>query len=147
MSDQIRQDMQDSALYDDLITRFVTLTLILEDIDKINIVINDKIKQLEVEKAYELEFLEETLRNITLRNRYHGRPNNIEEEIDLRRQTKKKTDNIEKLRKEVVKEWEFRYYKILKDLNYAMYDEIDKIAKTELELKGLEVLKKSINLF
>ena len=33
---------------------------------------------------------QQELRITTLRNRYHRRPNSIEEEIDLRRQTKKK---------------------------------------------------------
>ena len=81
---------------------------------------------------------------MTLRNRYHRRPNKIDEEIDLRRQTKKKIDNTEKLKEEVVKEWEFKNLEILKDLNYAMYDEI---VKTELELKKLRISKKSINFF
>ena len=52
---------------------------------------------------------------MTLRNRLLGRPNqtecnSIEEVIDLRRQTKKKIDNIEKL-KEEVKVWEFKSVK------------------------------------
>ena len=81
---------------------------------------------------------------MTLRNRYHRRPNKIDEEIDLRRQTKKKIDNTEKLKEEVVKEWEFKNLEILKNLNYAMYDEI---VKTELELKKLRISKKSINFF
>ena len=33
------------------------------------------------------------------------------------------------------------------DLNYAMYNEIDEIAKVELKLKRLGVSKKSINFF
>ena len=44
---------------------------------------------------------QQELRITTLRNRYHRRPNSIEEEIDLRRQTKKKIDNIEILKKDV----------------------------------------------
>ena len=59
MSDQIKQDMQDSAIYNDLITSLITLKVILEDIDKITIETNDKIKQLEAKKPNELEFLEE----------------------------------------------------------------------------------------
>ena len=63
MSDQIKQDMPDLAIYDDLITSVTTLKVILEDIDKISIVIdldiNNKIKQLEAEKINELEFLQE----------------------------------------------------------------------------------------
>ena len=46
-----------------------------------------------------------------------------------------------------MKEWEFKNLEILKDLNYAMYDEIDEIAKIELKLKRLGISKKSINFF
>ena len=46
--------MHDSTIYDDLITSLITLKVILEDIDQINIIIdleiNNKIKQLEAEK-------------------------------------------------------------------------------------------------
>ena len=94
MSDLTKQDMYNSTMYNDLITSLTTLKVKLEDIDRITVVINNKIKQLEAEKVYELELLEEELRIITLRNRFLERPNNIEEEIDLRRQTKKKIDNI-----------------------------------------------------
>ena len=62
MVGQTEQDMHNSTIYDDLITSLITLKLILEDLDKINIVIgleiNNKIKQLEAEKTDELEFLE-----------------------------------------------------------------------------------------
>ena len=153
MVGQTEQDMHNSTIYDDLITSLITFKVILEDLDKINIVIgleiNNNIKQLEAEKTDELEFLEEELRIIKLRNKFLGRPNkiecnSIEEEIDLRRQTKKKIDNIEKL-KEEVKEWDFKSVKILQDLNYAKNDEIDETAKIELKLKRLRVSKKSIN--
>ena len=131
MSDLKKQDMQDLAIYDDLITSLVTLKVILEDIDKISIIkdleLNNKIKELETEKIDELELLQEELRIMTLRNRFLGRPSKIEQEIDIRRQTKKKIDNIEKLKKEV-KEQEFISVKILQDLNYEKYDEVVKIA-------------------
>ena len=65
--------MHDLAIYDDLITSLITLNVKLE----------------------------EELKIIILRNRLLGRPNNVEEEIDLRRQTKKKIDNVEELNKEV----------------------------------------------
>ena len=101
MSEQTEQVVHDTTIYDDLITSLITLKLILEDIDRTSIVIdseiNRKIKQLEAEKVNELEFLEEELRIMTLKNRFLKRPSNDEEEIDLRRQTKKKIDNIEKL--------------------------------------------------
>ena len=138
MSDQIKQDMQDSAIYDDLITRLTTLKLILEDTDKITIVINNKIKQLEAEKLRELELLEEELRVMTLRNKFLLRPNNIEEEIDLREQTKKKIDNIEKLMKKA-KEQGFKNA-ILQDLYYPRIDETNEIE--QIKVKKIRNIKK-----
>ena len=48
MADSIKQDMQDLAIYDDLITSLISLKVILEEIDKISKVtdleINHKIK-------------------------------------------------------------------------------------------------------
>ena len=145
MSDLIKQNMHDLAIYDDLITG-----VILEDIDKISIVIdldiNNKIKQLEAEKIDGLDMLQEELRIITLRNGFLGKPNKIEKEMDLKRQTKKKIDNKEEL-KEGVKEWGFKSVKILQDLNYEKNDEIVEIAKIELKLKRLGISKKSIDNF
>ena len=70
------------------------LNVILENIDKISIVkyieINNKIKELEAEKIDELGLLEEELMLRTLKNRFFGRLNKIEEEIKLRGQTKKR---------------------------------------------------------
>ena len=150
MSDLIKQDVHDLAIYNDLITSLATLKLILKYIDKISIVkdleTNNKIKQLEAEKIDELELLEEKLRIRTLKNRFLGKPNKIEEEIDLRRQTKNNIDNIEEL-KEEVKEWEFKSVKILQVLNYEKYDEIVETAKIELKLGRLGILKKSIDSF
>ena len=150
MSDQIKQDMHDLPIYDDLINSLITLKVILENIDKISIAkdlqINNQIKQLEAEKIDELELLHEELRFITLKNRFLGRSNKIEEERELRRQTKKKIDNIEEL-KEEVKEWEFKSVTILQDLNYEKHDEIVEIAKIELKLERLGVSKQSIDSF
>ena len=87
-----------------------------------------------------MEFLEEELRIRTLRNRFFRRPNKIEEEINLRRQRKKKIDNTEKLKEEMV-EWEFKSVKILQDLNYAMNNDIVEVAKIELNLKRLRLKK------
>ena len=81
---------------------------------------------------------------MTLRNRCLGRPNKTEEEIDIRRQAKKKIHNIEKL-KEEVKEWEFKSVKILQNLNYGQNDEIVEIARIELKLGRLGISKKSID--
>ena len=70
----------------------------------------------------------------------------MEEEIELRKQTRKKIDNIEEL-KEEVKEWEFKSVKILQDLNYEKDGEIVEIAKIETRLKELGISKKSIDAF
>ena len=125
MTRQTEQDMQDLTIYDELITSLIALKIILEDIDKISIIIdleiNNKIKQLEAENVNELELLEEEWNIMTLRNTFVRRPNNVEEEIDLRRQTQKKMDNRKEL-KEEAKEWEFKSVKILQNLNYVKND-------------------------
>ena len=82
--------------------------------------------------------LQEELRFRTLKKRVLGRPNKIEEEIELREQTRKKLENIEEL-KEEAEEWEFKSVKILQDLNYEKHDEIVEIAKIEIRLKELGV--------
>ena len=83
MSELIKQDMLDLAIYDDLITSLITVKVILEDIDKITIVkdleINNKIKELEAERDKKLEELE----FITFANEYCKRSKkDIEKEID-----------------------------------------------------------------
>ena len=52
--------------------------------------INNKLKELEAEKIYELELLQEEVRFRKLRNRFLGKPNKIEEEIELKTNTQKK---------------------------------------------------------
>ena len=90
--------------------------------------------------------LQKELRIVTLRNRFLGKPNKIEGEVDLRRQTKKKIDNIGKLKEELT-EWKFKSVKILQDLNHESNDKIVKIAKIGLKLQRLGISKKSINFF
>ena len=94
MSEQTEQDMTDLAIYDDLMTSLITLKVMLEDTNKISIVIdlkvNNKIKQLEAEKTDELELLEEELRIMTLRNRFLGTPKQNRRRNRLKKQTKKK---------------------------------------------------------
>ena len=148
MSVQIEQHVHDLAIHDDLITSFnnfkSSIRRYRQDYHSHRFIeINNKVKQLEAEKNSESELLQEELRIMTLRNKFLGRPNKTEEETDLRRQTKKKIDNIEEL-KEKAKEREFKRVKILQDLNYAKNDEIVEIAKIELKLKRLRVSKKSI---
>ena len=72
--------------------------------------------------------------------------NRIEEEIELREQTRKMIDNIEKFKKEV-EDWEFKSVKLLQDLNYEKHDEIAEIAKIEIRLKELGILKESTDAF
>ena len=102
----------------DLINCLVYLRIILKKIDKISIVkyieLNNKLKELEAEKNDELELLKENLRFRTLKSRFRRRPNSIEEEIELRKQTRKKIDSIERLKTEV-EEWEFKSVKLLRD--------------------------------
>ena len=74
--------------------------------------INNKLKELKTEKVDELELLQENLRFVTLRNRFQRRSNRIEEEIELRKQIRKKINNIEGLKTEV-EEWEFESVKLL----------------------------------
>ena len=52
-----------------------------------------------------------------LKNRFRGRPNSIEEETELRKQTRERIDSIERLKTEVAG-WEFESVKLLQDLNY-----------------------------
>ena len=121
---KMESDVFNLMIYNDLITSLITLKLILENIDTISI-----IKDLEIyNELEELELLQENLRIRTLRNRFLGRPNKIEEEIELREQKRKKIVDIEELKKEV-EEWEFKVVKLLQDLNYEKHDEIVEIRK------------------
>ena len=74
--------------------------------------INNKLKELKTEKIDELELLQGNLRLVTLRNRFQGRSNRIEEEIELRKQIRKEINDIEGLKTEV-EEWEFESVKLL----------------------------------
>ena len=80
-----------------------------------------------------------------IRNRFLGRTNNVEEEIDLRRQTKKKIDSIEQLKEDV--KCEVKGAKTLQYLNYEKNVEIVAVAKIELKLQRLGASRKSINFF
>ena len=88
-SKKIKSETQGMRLIDSLLR----LKMILKKMEKISVVkdleINNKLKKLETEKIDELELLQESLRLATLRNIFRGRPNRIEEEIELRKQTRK----------------------------------------------------------
>ena len=130
----MESDVFNLMIYNDLITSLITLKLILENIDTISIIkdleINNELEELETEKIVELELLQENLRIKTLRNRFLGRPNKIEEEIELREQKRKRIVDIEELKKEV-EEREFKVVKILQDLNYEKHEEIVQIGKNK----------------
>ena len=90
--------------------------------------------------------LQENLKFGTLRNRFRGRPNSIEEEIELRKQRRKKIDSIERLKTEV-EEWEFKSVKLLQDLNYEKGVEIAEIKRIAIKLEALKTSKTIINVF
>ena len=120
---EIESDVHDLVMKNkindlDLINCLFYLKIILKKIDKISIVkdleINNKPKELETEKIDELELLQENLKSGALKNIFWGRLNSIEEEIELRKQTRKMIDNIERLKTEV-EEWEFKSVRLLQD--------------------------------
>ena len=80
----------------------------------------------------------------TLKKRFWGISNSIEEEIELKKQAIKKIDNIERLKTEVE---EFKSVKLLQDLNYEKDAEIDEIRRIEIRLKALRISKTIINAF
>ena len=83
---------------------------------------------------------------MTLRNNYLRRSSYdiTEKEIDLREETKKRTDEIEELKEDV--KWQSKAAKILQDLNYEKNDEIAVIAKIEQKLIKSGILKKYLQL-
>ena len=83
---------------------------------------------------------------MTLRNNYLRRSSYdiTEKEIDLREETKKRTDEIEELKEDV--KWQSKAAKILQDLNYEKNDEIAAIAKIEQKLIKSGILKKYLQL-
>ena len=88
--------------------------------------------------------LQANLKFGTLRNRFRGRPNSIEEEIELRKQRIKKIDSIERLKTEV---WEFESVKLLQDLNYEKGAEIAEIKRIAIKPEALKTSKTIINVF
>ena len=130
----------------DLINCLIHLKMLLKRIDKVSIVkeleINNKLKEVKTEKNDELELLQENLRFRTLKSRLRGRPNSIEGEIELRKQTRKK-NSIERLKTEV-EEWEFKSVKLL---HYEKGAEIAEIKRIEIKLEALRTLKTIIKAF
>ena len=95
--------IQDLESCNELITHLIILRLILKDTGKtekiLRLEIKNKLKKLEQRKINELRLLGEEIFFIMLRNKHLGRSSHIneEEEIYLRKQTKKKVDEIEEL--------------------------------------------------
>ena len=84
-----KPDVQDLVMKNkinglDLINCLFYLKIILNKIGKISIVkVLEKLKELETEKIDEMELLQANLKSGILKNRFWGRPNSIEEEIEL----------------------------------------------------------------
>ena len=142
---EIESDMHDLVMKNKinglhLINCLFHLKITLKMIDKISIVkdleINNRLKELETEKMMNWNYYKKTI-VWSIKNRFWGRPNSIEEEIELKKQTRKKIDNIERLKTEV-EEWEFKSVKLLQHLNYETHVEIARIARKEKRLEALK---------
>ena len=153
--ERIKSDVHDLLMKSkinglDLIHCLFYIRIILKKIDKISIVknieINNKLKELETGNIDALKLLQENLRFGTLKNRFRGRPNSIKEETELRKQSRKKIDNIERLKAEV-EEWAFKSVKLLQDLNYEKGAEIAEVKRIEIKLEALKTSKAIINAF
>ena len=144
--------VQDLKSCNELITKLITLRLVLKDTEKMKMVlkleIKSKLKELQQKKINELKLSEEEIFFIALRNMHLGRSSHIikEEEIELREQTKKKIDEIEEL-KEGVDGVEFQSVETLEDLNILKHEEVAAIAEIEQKLIRFGISKDLINFF
>ena len=110
------------------IDSLISLRIILEEIEKINVIekleimkteeITKELKELEID---ELEELERSLKFLALKNRFWGRSNNLREESRLREITRNKINEIVKSKIEIkrlkIKTIELKSSKLLTDLN------------------------------
>ena len=132
--------IQDLESCNELITRLITLRLMLKDTIKIEKILKLEIKKLEQKKINKLN--EETF-IATLRNKHLGKSSYDidEEEIDLTEQAKQRIDKIEESKKDV--KWEPKAAKMLQNLKYEKNDEIAVIADKVWNIKKLiNLLKK-----
>ena len=132
--------IQDLESCNELITRLITLRLMLKDTIKIEKILKLEIKKLEQKKINKLN--EETFIT-TLRNKHLGKSSYDidEEEIDLTEQAKQRIDKIEESKKDV--KWEPKAAKMLQNLKYEKNDEIAVIADKVWNIKKLiNLLKK-----
>ena len=113
------------------------------EIEKIEEVTKKQLEKLEI-IIYRLEVLERKISFTALKER----PNSIEEELRLRKITRKEINDIEKLETEIkemeelkIKKLEDKSSKLLGDLNMEKGFEIDRIKKIEIKLKKLKIPK------
>ena len=108
-----------------------------------------KAKGIRNQKIDELEMLQENLKFGKLKSKFWGTSHIIKDQTELRKQTRKKIGNIERLKTEIeeAKEWEFKSVKLLEDLNFGKHDEIAEIEEIEIRLGALGISKTTINAF
>ena len=88
------------------------------------------------------------LRFRTTKNRFCERFYSIEEEMELRKITRKKVNTIERLETDLIEMEELkieREFKLLVDLKFERGLEIDEIMETEIRLEKLKIPKRTIN--
>ena len=96
------------------------------------------LKELETKK---IEELERNLYFVVIKNRFCGRPNSIEEELKVRKITRKKKKDklkteIKDMKKLKIEMVEYKSSKLLDDLNMEKAFEIDRIKEIEINLRN-----------
>ena len=89
-----------------------------------------------------------------MKNKFSERPDNIKEELKLRKTTRKNINEVEKLETEI-KEMknmktemiEYKSYKLLGDLNMEKGIETEEIKEIEIKLAELKIPKTVVNKF
>ena len=87
---------------------------------------------------------------VAIKNRFRGGPNNIKEELKLKKLTRKKINKIERLETEIEEEIEelktkvneHKSSKLLDDLNMEKGIQIQRIKEIEIKLEKLKMPKK-----
>ena len=109
-------------------------------------------KKLDVKKIDGLEELERKLKFVAIKNRFLGRPNSFKEELKLKKITRKKINEMEKLETEIkemkrlkIKATELKSSKLLSDLNIEKGLEIEEIKEIEIGLEKLKIPKTTVN--
>ena len=97
--------IQELESCNELITHLITLKSILKYIVKIKKILEIEIGKLEQKEINELTVLKDKIFIMTLINKYLGKSSydiDVEEEMDLTKQARKRIDKIEKLKKDVM---------------------------------------------